>query len=190
MVLRSPNVDRYVALRSSNIVTSTTPDCHLLFSYFSRPKERCPRRSDWARPWWQPYPLSTGIIARHILHLCSHNAPDNAPLARVYLHHCHTAVTPNNITLALCSAVTYLSPASLGFLPSDVSAQCLRAAGANALLCASADTDVIHLLGCWRSDEMLCYLHLQAAPLMHDFSKKMLKGGTFMLVPNQLVPCF
>ena len=62
----------------------------------------------------------TCIIARHILHLFSHNAPDNALLTRVYLHQRHTAVKPNNITSALCSAITYLTPASLGFLPSDV----------------------------------------------------------------------
>ena len=130
------------------------------------------------------------IIARRILHLRAHNAPDNAPLARVYHHQRYTAVKPTDITSTLRAAVTYLTPASLGFLPSDVSARCLRAAGANALLCANVDTDVIRLLGRWRSDEMLRYLHLQAAPLMHDFSKKMLSGGTFTLVPNQLVPCF
>ena len=90
----------------------------------------------------------TCIIARRILHLRAHNAPDNAPLARVYIHQRHTVVTPTDITSALRSAVTYLTPASLGFLPSDVSARCLCAAGANALLCANVDTNVICLLGC------------------------------------------
>ena len=85
-------------------------------------------------------------------------------------------------------AVTFLSPAALGFLPSDVSARCLRAAGANALLCAKVDTDVIRLLGRWRSDEMLRYLHLQAAPVMKNFARAMISGGEFTLIPNQLVP--
>ena len=93
----------------------------------------------------------TRIIAWRILHLHSHNAPDNAPLARVYHHQRHSAVKPNDITTALRAAVTYLTPASLGFLPSDVSARCLCAAGANALLCASVDTDVIRLLGRWQN---------------------------------------
>ena len=130
------------------------------------------------------------ILARRILHLRAHNAPNDTPLARIYNHQHFSSVKPNDITTALRNAITYLTPASLGFLPSDVSARCLRAAGANALLCASVDTDVIRLLGRWRSDEMLRYLHLQAAPLMHDFAKKMLSGGTFTLIPNQLVPSF
>ena len=32
--------------------------------------------------------------------------------------------------------------------------------------------------------EMLCYLHVQAEPVMRDFSHHMLEGGTFTLLPN------
>lgn len=71
-----------------------------------------------------------------------------------------------------------------------MSARCLRAAGANALLCAQVDPDIIRLLGRWRSDEMLRYLHLQAAPIMSDFAPRMLQGGNFRLLPNQMVPSF
>ena len=66
-------------------------------------------------------------------------------------------------------AVAALGP-SLGFLPSEVSAHCLRAAGATALLLAQVDPDVIHLIGHWHSDKMLRYLHVQAYPLMKDYS--------------------
>lgn len=126
-------------------------------------------------------------IIRRILHLRLHNASPSCPLARVYTTRWEK-ITPTDITTTLRQAVTFLSPASLGFLPSDVSARCLRAAGANALLCAKVDSDVIRLLGRWRSDEMLRYLHLQAAPIMRNFSRDMLQGGTFTLIPNQLVP--
>ncbi|EJK56667.1 hypothetical protein THAOC_23403 [Thalassiosira oceanica] len=77
---------------------------------------------------------------------------------------------------------------SLGFLPEDVSARSLRAAGANALLFAKVDTDVIRLIGRWRSDEMLRYLHVQAAPLMADYSRRMITAGQYHLIPNQMVP--
>ena len=126
-------------------------------------------------------------LIRRIVHLRLHNAPPTSPIARVYTDKWEN-VTPSNITLTLRQAVTFLSPAALGFLPTDVSARCLRAAGANALLCADVDTDVIRLLGRWRSDEMLRYLHLQAAPIMKNFSRDMLRGGSFTLIPNQLVP--
>jgi hypothetical protein len=127
------------------------------------------------------------ILARRLIHLRHHNAPNTTALARVYTATGTTSITASLITSTLRSAVTYLGP-SLGFLPSDVSARCLRAAGANALLCAKVDSDIIRLLGRWRSDEMLRYLHLQAAPIMNDFSRRMLDGGSFTLVPNQWVP--
>jgi hypothetical protein len=126
-------------------------------------------------------------LTRRLLHLRDNNAQDTDPIAQVYTTRWEKIV-PSIITRTLRQAVTFLSPASLGFNPSDVSARCLRAAGANALLCANVDTDVIRLLGRWRSDEMLRYLHLQAAPIMRNFSRDMLQGGTFTLIPNQLVP--
>ena len=128
-------------------------------------------------------------IGRRILHLREHNAPPYTPLSHAYTAEGIKQIKPADITSAIRLAVTYLGP-SLGFLPSDVSARCLRAAGANALLCGGVDTDVIRLLGRWRSDEMLRYLHTQAGPVLRDFSKKMLAGGSFTLIPNQQVPTF
>ncbi len=128
-------------------------------------------------------------IARRVLHLRDNNAPPLTPLAHVYADNSVVPIKPAIITNTIRLAVTILGP-SLGFLPTDVTARCLRAAGANALLCAGVDTDVIRLLGRWRSDEMLRYLHTQAGPVLKDFSKKMLAGGSFTLIPNQLVPSF
>lgn len=57
-----------------------------------------------------------------------------------------------------------------------------------ALFCACVDADVIKLVGCWPSDEMLCYLHLQAYPQMHTFAAHMVSGGTFHLLNHQPLP--
>jgi hypothetical protein len=76
----------------------------------------------------------------------------------------------------------------VGFLPANISARSLCAAGAMALLCTQVDSDVICLLGRWRSDEMLRYLHVQAEPVMRDFARRMLVAGSFTLLPNQTVP--
>ena len=129
------------------------------------------------------------ILARRIIHLRSHGAGPTTPLCSYHVAPRWCFITPREITAALRTAVAFLGP-SLGFLPTDVTARCLRAAGANALLCSNVDTDIIRLLGRWRSDEMLRYLHLQAGPLMSDFARRMLQGGTFTLIPNQLVPVF
>jgi hypothetical protein len=128
-------------------------------------------------------------LTRRVLQLRQHRAPQHTPLATVNQDQLPMAILPCHITQALRSAVQILGP-GLGFLLSDVSARCLRVAGATDLLCANVDSCHIELLGRWHSDQMLRYLHLQAQPLMREFSKKMLAGGNFTLLPNQLVPSF
>ena len=136
-----------------------------------------------------PFFSPTKILARRVLHIRSHTADTHIPLCKYFTATSSKCIVPRDITKSLRDAVTFLGP-SLGFLPSDVTARCLRAAGANALLCSNVDPDIIRLLGRWKSDEMLRYLHLQAAPLMRDFSRRMLAGGNFTLIPNQMVPVY
>jgi hypothetical protein len=130
------------------------------------------------------------ILACRVIHLRTRHAPVDTPLSRVYMPDGHTkSVKPADITAALKAAVTFLGP-QLGFLASEVTTRCLRATGANALLCANVDPNIISLLGRWTSDQMLHYLFVQAAPLMQDYSRCMLAGSTFTLIPNQWVPSF
>ncbi len=97
-------------------------------------------------------------------------------------------MTSKDLTTTLWLSVSALGPAALGFVEADVSARSLGAAGAMALLCAHVDTNSIQLLGRWRSNEMLRYLHVQAQPLMQNFSRLMLQGGNYTLLPNNAVP--
>ncbi|KAL7478873.1 hypothetical protein ACHAW6_004622 [Cyclotella cf. meneghiniana] len=62
-------------------------------------------------------------------------------------------------------------------MPSDISARCLHAAGAMALLLVQVNPEVIRLICRWCSDEMLCYLHAQAQPLMKTYAQHMLHAG-------------
>ena len=82
--------------------------------------------------------------ARRVIHLWSHNAPVTTPLATAYYSN-GTAhkIQPKHITKALKDCVTFLG-ADLGFLATDVTVRCLQAAGANALLLAKVDTNIIH----------------------------------------------
>lgn len=127
-------------------------------------------------------------LARRIIHLRQHGALPATPLSAYFDGTAWRLISPTDVTEALRLTVITLGPANLGFLPSDISARCLRAAGAMALLCAHVDTDLIRLLGRWRSDEMLRYLHLQAEPVMRNFAALMLQGGSFTLNPNDQVP--
>lgn len=129
-----------------------------------------------------PFLCPVKAAIRRLLYLRDNNATAQTPLAHVFDG---PSVTPSRITTVLRNAVAALGT-DLGFLPSDVSARCLRAAGAMALLLSDVDSNIIQLIGRWRSDAMLRYLHVQAAPLMKDYSRRMLDGGQYNLIPNQL----
>jgi hypothetical protein len=123
-------------------------------------------------------------IARRVSHLRQFSAPPITPLFTVFSS--PLAVDSSRITQMLRQAATSLQP-TLGLDPRTISARSLRAGGAMALLCARVDTDIIRLVGRWRSDEMLRYLHLQAYPLMNTFARQMHSQGSFTLLPGQLV---
>jgi hypothetical protein len=57
-----------------------------------------------------------------------------------------------------------------------------------AMLCARVDTDTIRLMGRWRSDEMIRYLHLQALPHLSRVAQAMVDHGAFTYQPGQLAP--
>ena len=134
-----------------------------------------------------PFLCPVKIIATRVIHLRTHAAPPATPLSRYFSNGRWHNTTPSDISAILRQAVRLLGP-SLGFVPSDVSARSLRAAGAMALLCAGIDHDRIKLIGRWRSDEMLRYLHVQAAPVMRRYAQAMVTDGDFSLIPNHAVP--
>ena len=53
-----------------------------------------------------------------------------------------------------------------------------------ALFSHGVDALLIKLVGRWRSDEMLCYLHVQSRPIMSGLFKLMLAGGNPQLLPE------
>ena len=89
-----------------------------------------------------PYLCCVKACARRVVHLGAHNAPATTPLATAYINQTPHKIQPKHITKALKDCVTFLG-ADLGFLATDVTARCLRASGANALLLAKVDTDII-----------------------------------------------
>jgi len=140
-------------------------------------------------PSGDPHFCPVRAIARRLLHLRGAGAPPTQPLASYVSPSSGspTLISPSDITQFLRFTVDTMGPA-YGFTSADISARSLRSAGAMALLCANVDSNRIQLLGRWRSDEMLRYLHVQAEPLMRSFASRMLAGGHFTLLPNQNVP--
>ena len=111
------------------------------------------------------YTCPVAALVCRVLHLWAHQAPPDTRLCTVYLSPWQLAyVTSKHLTATIRSSA--LCHPHLGILAQDVSAHALWAGSAMALLCGHVDTDVIKLVGRWRSDEMLKYLHLQAYPVM------------------------
>ena len=126
-------------------------------------------------------------LIRRVLHLRANNAAPTTTLCTVYTAgHQTKSVTSSVLTATLRSAAAALP--DLGFQPQHISARALRAGGAMALLCGQVDSNIIQLVGRWRSDEMLRYLHLQAYPLMMHLAPSMVRGGQFRMLSHQTLP--
>lgn len=130
----------------------------------------------------------TKAVLRRVRHLREHNAPPTTPLY-TYFDSFKGEVRPRNIyskhiTDALRRSAACLE-STLGICPSDISARSLRPGGATAMLCANIDRDFTQLVGRWKSDEMLKYLHAQAAPAMRQLAQRMFCSGHFTYRPDQ-----
>jgi hypothetical protein len=122
-------------------------------------------------------------LARRAIHLRENAAPPTTPLASYYSHGWRRFIRSADITDAL-RAATWITGDYLGIRPEDISARSLRAGGAMALLCAQVDSNIIKLLGRWQSDTMMRDLHVQARPVMRNFTDRMLRDGAYNLVQN------
>jgi len=56
------------------------------------------------------------------------------------------------------------------------------------LLCGKIDHNLIQMLGRSHSDAMMQYLHLQAQPIMNQFTAKMFNHGTYNFLRDETVP--
>lgn len=128
-------------------------------------------------------------LACHVIHLRRNRAPTSSPIHTYYPQFCGKPLrcSAPSITSLLRRTIT-LSHPSLD--PKDYSAGNLRASGATALLLTGVDSNLIRLLGCWQSDAMLRYLHVQTAPICHQLATHMLYAtpGPASIIPICGVP--
>eukprot|EP00978_Attheya_sp_CCMP212_P028261 scaffold97193_cov48-Attheya_sp.AAC.1 len=126
-------------------------------------------------------------IARRTIHLREAAAPRNYPLCAYSAGGTWCTVTNHQVTQAIRLATIVVGP-QVWFSPSDVSAHSLHSSGAMVMLCAGIDSLIIKMLGHWRSDEILRYLHVQATPVSASIANRMRQNGDFTFLPNQQVP--
>jgi hypothetical protein len=119
-------------------------------------------------------------------HLRLHRAHPTTPLYQYHDNVRWASISTINITQQLRLATIAFGP-QIGIQTNDISVRSLRSSGAMALLCADVDSDRIKLLGRWRSDEMLRYLHVQALPFVAPLATLMVQHGYYTLLPNPTI---
>jgi hypothetical protein len=123
------------------------------------------------------------VLRRRVFYLRSFGAPPNTPLCSLLEQHRWRMVPSTEITAALrasCSDIGH----TLGLQPSDITARALRAGGAMALLLGKVDYTTIQLIGRWRSDQILRYLHVSARPVMESHAPIMTENAAFRQHPT------
>ena len=103
-------------------------------------------------------------------------------LAAVFNEVKWSTVRSAKINTALRAATSIVVP-QVGFTSEDLSARSMRAGGAISLLMARVDTDTILLVGRWRSNIMLCYLHTTAQTFTEGLAARMVYHGDYALIP-------
>ena len=120
-------------------------------------------------------------IIRLVANLRAHNAHAHTPLYTFF----DTNGNPSDIVTAEVTAALRRAAGEVyhitGIHPDDITARSLRAGGANALLCAGVDPDIVKMIGRWKSDAMMDYLIAQARPNLTDQARQMVQHGNFNL---------
>ena len=121
-------------------------------------------------------------VAHRVAHLNLHKAKPDQSLCSYY----HTAsktyqyLASQDITQVL--HVSALHHPHFCVNPASVECRSLHTSGTMALFSCRVDALLITLVGRWRSDTMLRYLHVQSHPIMSGLSKLMLAGGNPQLL--------
>ena len=125
-------------------------------------------------------------LVRRIQHLRTHHASNDTFLCTYYSNN-QPFVLYNKVLNDILKVSAAALP-SLNYRPSDISPRSLRSGGAMALLCGRIDTDVIKLVGRWRSDAIFRYLHAQALPIISNLASIMVRHGNYHLLPGNNIP--
>ena len=137
-----------------------------------------------------PRTCPTRAVVRRIKYLKSIQAPPETPLCAYFERNRMRFVNAKAVTAALRAGIILVGQDTVDIKPSEVEARSLRAGGATALLVAGVDTDHIQLLGRWKSDAMLRYLHIQADPVVRRYARDMFNGGRITFRPGTYVPTY
>lgn len=122
-------------------------------------------------------------LSRICAHLRSHGAPPGTPIYTCYTSAGIAVISPRHIKRALRRSAQSLLPTT-GIDPRLLTSRSLRPGGATALLCSGVDSNIIQLVGRWKSDAMLRYLRVAALAHNTNLAEGMLRAGAFTFAPG------
>jgi hypothetical protein len=131
-------------------------------------------------------PFACPVLAtvRRVLDLRNANAPPDTPLCRSGPS--QLAVGSKEMCSLLHSGGSAYTMQTGTPLP-KLNLHALRSTGASALLAKGASTDTIKLLGRWKSESALRYLHLRSHSLMSPFAPMMLHAAPSVAAAQQTI---
>ena len=88
-----------------------------------------------------------------------------------------------DITNPLRAALTITGP-QVKFTPEEVSARSMSAESAITILMPQFDTDTIWLVGIWKSDAMICYLHTLSQGFTSGLIVRMVQHRDYAITPR------
>ena len=109
-------------------------------------------------------------------------APPDTHLAAIFNGKRWPTVRRLEITSELRAATAIIGP-QVGFTQDNVSARSMWAGAAMNLLMACVAIETIRLVGRWRSDSMLCYLHMTAHTFISGLTARIFQHGDYALIP-------
>jgi len=113
-------------------------------------------------------------LARICGHLQAHGERPDCPIYQCAGH----VITAAMATVALRTAAASVQ-ATTGIPPDRLSVRSLRPGGATAMLCANIDSDLIKLIGRWKSDAMLRYLRVGSHDTTSALAARMHAAGSY-----------
>lgn len=123
-------------------------------------------------------------IVRRVRHFLQHLQPPSTPLCKYFLNSTPNHVSSTDIRNTLRQSLLSIGPNTLGIQTNEIDGHSLRAGGATALLCAKVDPNSIQLLGRWKSDAMIRYLHIAANPHTRQYARQMVSNGQTSFNPG------
>ena len=121
-------------------------------------------------------------MRRRVAYIRLHGATVNTPISSFKKGNKWQQIRGDNITTTIIANVRSAGPSN-GFTKADISAHSLCLGGCMALHMAQVDPYTIRLVGRYRSDTIIHYLHMTAKSFTEVLSANMFEHGAYALIP-------